>query len=97
MRPQLLHQEAMKLSFKAKRALNANQYDIACDLFQKIAQKESEVAKFYFDKPEYEPTRSILIRSAAFLNLKAGEIKKAKEFIFFWITKHKGHITRTVK
>lgn len=73
----------MKLSFKAKIALNANQYDIACDLFQKAAQKESKAAKFYLDKPEYEPTRSILIRSAAFLNLKAGEIKKAKEFIFF--------------
>ena len=41
------------------------------------------VAKFYFDKPEFEPTRSVVIRSAAFLNLKSGLIERAQEFIFF--------------
>lgn len=89
MKPQLLHQEAMKISFKAKKALTENQHDIAHNLFQKAAQMESKVARFYFDKPENEPTRSIIIRSAAFLNLKAGEIKKAKEFIFFGLLNSK--------
>lgn len=89
MKPQLLHQEAMKISFKAKKTLTENQHDIALTLFQKAAQMESKVARFYFDKPENEPTRSIIIQSATFLNLKAGEIKKAKEFIFFGLLNSK--------
>lgn len=44
---------------------------------------ETEVAEFYLEKPELEPTRSILARSAAFLNLKAGNIDSAERFIFW--------------
>jgi len=83
MQPKKLHQKAMEYSFKAKQALSENKYSVAFDFFSKAAQLENEVAEFYFDKPELEPTRSIIIRSAAFLNLKAGFIEKAQEFIFF--------------
>jgi len=83
MKPKLIHQKAMDYSFKARQAFEQDNYTLAFDLFNKAADLESQVAKFYFDKPELEPTRSIIIRSAAFLNIKAGQIEQAKEFIFF--------------
>ncbi len=83
MKPKLIHQEAMDYSFKAKQALEQDNYIMAFDLFNKAADLESQVAEFYFDKPDLEPTRSIIIRSAAFLNIKAGQIEQAKKFIFF--------------
>ncbi|MDF2931537.1 MAG: hypothetical protein K0R36_868 [Chryseobacterium sp.] len=83
MKPKLIHKEAMDYSFKAKQALEEGNLAISVELYKKAAELESQVATFYFDKPELEPTRSVLIRSAAFLNLKAGEIEEAKRFIFF--------------
>jgi hypothetical protein len=83
MKPKLIHQEAMDYSFKAKQALEEDNYTAAFDLFTKAADLESQVAEFYFDKPELEPTRSVIIRSAAYLNIKAGQIEQAKKFIFF--------------
>jgi hypothetical protein len=83
MKPKLMHQHAMDLSFQAKQALLGGNEDLSFDLYCKAAKLESEVASFYFDKPDLEPTRSIIIRSAAFLNLKAGDIAEAKKFIFY--------------
>ncbi len=83
MKVKQLHQEAMDYSFRAKQAASENNHYASFELFCKAAELESKVAKFYFDKPELEPTRSVLIRSAAFLNLKAGLIDNAQEFIFF--------------
>lgn len=83
MKPRLIHQQAMEYSFKAKLALTEGDYDSAQTLFGIAADLESQVAEFYFDKPELEPTRSIMIRSAAFLNLKAGQLDAAQKFIFF--------------
>jgi hypothetical protein len=83
MKPKVIHQQAMDLSFKAKQSLEDNKYGVAFELFKEAAELESQVAEFYFDKPELEPTRSIIIRSAAFLNLKAGYIDNAQRFIFF--------------
>jgi hypothetical protein len=83
MKPKILHNEAMSYSFHAKQAYQDGNYSSAFDLYLKAANLESQVAEFYFDKPELEPTRSVLIRSAAFLNIKAGLIEEAKRFIFF--------------
>lgn len=83
MKPKLIHQEAMDYSFKARQALENGFYTNAFDLYAKAAELESQVAEFYFDKPDLEPTRSVIIRSAAFLNIKAGFVEKAKRFIFF--------------
>jgi len=83
MKPKILHQQAMDFSFKAKQALDLGDKDSALELYTKAAELECSVAEFYFDKPELEPTRSILIRSAAFLCLKAGQIKRSQDFIFF--------------
>ena len=73
----------MEFSFKAKIALESGLTMEALEYYQKAAELENQVAEFYFDKPELEPTRSVIIRSAAFLNLKAGKIAEAKRFIFF--------------
>ena len=83
MKPKIIHQEAMDYSFKARQALEQGYYTNAFDLYAKAAELESQVAEFYFDKPELEPTRSVIIRSAAFLNIKAGMVENAKRFIFF--------------
>ncbi|MDD4554437.1 MAG: hypothetical protein PHP04_09570 [Bacteroidales bacterium] len=83
MKPKLLHQEAMEYSFRAKQALEQGKPSSAFELYIQAAKLESQVAEFYFDKPELEPTRSFLIRSAAFLNIKAGQIEDAKRFIFY--------------
>lgn len=83
MKPKLIHQEAMDFSFRAKQALDEEKNTEAFELFNKAAELESQVAEFYFDKPQLEPTRSVIIRSAAYLNIKAGQIEQAKKFIFF--------------
>lgn len=83
MKPKVIHQEAMDYSFKARQALEHGSYANASELYVKAAELESQVAEFYFDKPDLEPTRSVVIRSAAFLNIKAGLVENAKRFIFF--------------
>ncbi len=83
MKPKVIHKEAMDFSFKAKQALEQGNYSSAFDLYIEAASLESQVAEFYFDKPDLEPTRSVVIRSAAYLNIKAGQIEQAKKFIFF--------------
>ena len=89
MKPKLIHQEAMDFSFKARQALEQGFYANAFELYSKAAELESQVAEFYFDKPDLEPTRSVIIRSAAFLNIKAGMIENAKRFIFFGLLNSK--------
>jgi hypothetical protein len=88
-KPKVIHQEAMDYSFKARQALEQGLYANAFELYSKAAELESQVAEFYFDKPDLEPTRSFIIRSAAFLNLKAGMVDNAKRFIFFGLLNSK--------
>lgn len=83
MKPKLIHQQAMDFSFKAKQALTVGNYSEAYDFYRQAAELESKVADFYFDKPDLEPTRSVIVRSAAFLNLKAGLVENAQKYIFF--------------
>lgn len=94
MRPKILHQQAMELSFKAKQALEFGNQDLAFEFYTQAAELESKVAEFYFDKPELDPTRSILIRSAVYLNLKAGLVEEAQHFIFFGLLNIKDELIR---
>jgi hypothetical protein len=94
-KPKVIHQEAMDYSFKARQALEQGQYAHAFDLYSKAAGLESQVAEFYFDKPDLEPTRSVIIRSAAFLNIKAGMVENAKRFIFFGLLNSKDEQIRS--
>src|SRR5258708_22045660 len=83
MKPKQLHQEAMQYSFLAKESFEKGDDLNAYEYYAKAAEIESNLAKFYFDKPELEPTRSTIIHSAAFLNLKAGAIEEAQKLIFW--------------
>jgi len=94
MKPKVIHQEAMDFSFKAKHALEQGNYSAAFDLYIQAAELESQVAEFYFDKPDLEPTRSIIIRSAAYMNIKAGQIEQAKKFIFFGLLNTKDSLIK---
>ncbi len=83
MKPRILHSEAMELSFKAKEAFSQGDINLALDYYCQAADIEGELADFYANRPDLEPTRSVIIRSAAFLNLKAGRISEAQKYIFF--------------
>lgn len=85
MKPLELHELAMHHSFLAKQARNLQQEDRALENYTLAAELETQAAEYYIDKPEMEPTRSILIRSAAFLNLKAGMTEYAEKYIFWGI------------
>jgi len=82
MTPKQLHDDSKRFAFKARQAMESGNDLEAIDLYAKAANLESQAARFYFDRPDLEPTRSIMIRSAAFLNLKAGLIEEAQQFIF---------------
>jgi len=94
MKTKVIHEQAMDLSFRAKQASKIGDQEIAVDLYSQAAHLESQIAEYYFDKPEIEPTRSILIRSAAFLNLKAGLIEESQKFIFFGLLNLKDELIR---
>lgn len=95
MKPKLIHQEAMDFSFKAKQALEEHKYGSAFELYKQAADLESMVAEYYFDKPELEPTRSVVIRSAAFMNIKAGLCENALKFIFFGLLNSKDELIKS--
>ena len=59
MNPRKLHQEAMNFSFQAKEALLRGDDSEGYDLYTRAAELEAEVAKFYYDKPDLEPTRGM--------------------------------------
>ncbi|MFA6924827.1 MAG: hypothetical protein WC223_11315 [Bacteroidales bacterium] len=94
MKPKILHQEAMNFSFKAKESFENGDENGAFDYYTKAANLESKVAEFYFDKPELEPTRSLIIRSAAYLNLKAGLIENSQRFIYFGLLNLKDEVIK---
>lgn len=95
MKPKVIHQQAMDFSFKGKQAMEEGNFSAAFDFYKQAAELESQVAQFYFDKPDLEPTRSVIIRSAAFLNLKAGLVEQAKRFIFFGLLNTKDSLIKS--
>lgn len=94
MKPKIAHQQAMELSFRAKECLKYDNYTDAFDYYKKAAELENQVAEFYLDKPELEPTRSVIIRSAAYLNLKAGLVEEAQKLIFFGLLNLKDELIK---
>lgn len=77
-----LHEKAMNHSFLAKQAREMGDEDGALYNYEIAAEFETQAANYYLDKHDLEPTRSILIRSAAILNLKSGRFENAEKFIF---------------
>ncbi len=73
-----LHDQAME---KAEQALLARQraaYDEAQKAFEEAYENESEAALLAVEEAQPEPTRSVLLRSAATLALDAGKIREAE-------------------
>jgi hypothetical protein len=93
--PKQIHQQAMDYSFKAKQAFDEGNYSASYNFYIKAAELESKVANFYIKKIELEPTRSVIIRSAAFLCLKAGLIDNAKRFIFIGLLDTKDELIKS--
>lgn len=81
-----LHEKAMNFSFLAKQEREKGDEDKALDFYSQAAEIEGSVADYYLDKSDLEPTRSIIIRSAAFLNLKAGSIERGEKYVFWGLT-----------
>ena len=78
-----LHHEAMELADAADAALRQGLVERATALNRQAFEKEREAANSLADRPDLEPTRSILHRSAASLALLCNEIREAERLITF--------------
>jgi hypothetical protein len=76
-----LHQEAMAHAASAVDANNRGDLTIAKKLFRKAYDLEKEAAKCVAPDLEAEPSRSILLRSAASLALDCDEFREAEQLI----------------
>ncbi len=76
-----LHEQAMDFAERAFMARRSGQPDEALSLAREAYQLESQAAKLLIDYPEIEPSRSVLLRSAATLALECGELREAEIMI----------------
>jgi hypothetical protein len=76
-----LHAEAMDLVDQAQMARVHRQHGTAAEFLQAAFRKEREAALGATQDVEFEPTRSVLCRSAASLALECGEIREAERLI----------------
>jgi len=76
-----IHREAMKLAEEALLAKQKANLDLWMKLTREAFEKEREAAELLKNECEYEPTRSVLYRSAASLALDCGEIREAEKLI----------------
>lgn len=70
---QQLHREAMDLAEEADLLKLRGQPDDSTDRLRRAYAKERQAALSLEARPDFEPTRSILFRSAASLALECGE------------------------
>lgn len=76
-----LHREAMALVDQSLIAKLRGEINGAKELLRQAFIKEREAASLVISKLELEPTRSVLLRSAASLALECGEIREAEKLI----------------
>ena len=76
-----LHEQAMVLADSADRAREALRPDVARELYRRAFELERNAALEFLRKPEVEPTRSVLFRSAASLALDCGEFLEAEKMV----------------
>lgn len=76
-----LHNKAMDLAGKAFRADIHGEYATAESLFQEAFDLERQAALLVVDEPNAEPTRSVLLRSAATLAVDCHEFREAERLI----------------
>jgi len=80
---QELHREAMDLAEMAFIAKLKGDLENAENLLREAYKKESDSAKLLVDEYDFEPTRSILFRSAASLAIECNDIRGAERLIAF--------------
>ncbi len=75
------HQQAMELAEQGDVAKRRKAHAQAQELFQKAFVLERHAAIHFVDQLDAEPTRSVLLRSAASLALDCGELREAERLI----------------
>ena len=80
---QELHREAMDLAEMAFIAKLKGDPESAENLLREAYRKESNSAKLLVDEYDFEPTRSILFRSAASLAIECNDVRGAERLIAF--------------
>jgi len=80
---QELHREAMDLAEMAFVAKLKGDPEGAENLLREAYKKESDSAKLLVDEYDFEPTRSILYRSAASLAIECNDVRGAERLIAF--------------
>jgi hypothetical protein len=83
---QELHKEAMDLAEMAFVAKLKGDPESAENLLREAYKKESDSAKLLVDEYDFEPTRSILFRSAASLAMECNDLQGAEELIAFGLS-----------
>jgi len=83
---QKLHKTAMDLAEMAYVAKLEGDLKKAEDLLRKAYKKESDSTKLLVDECDFEPTRSILYRSAASLAMECNDLRGAEELIAFGLS-----------
>jgi hypothetical protein len=83
---QELHKEAMDLAEMAFIAKLKDDPESAENLLREAYKKESDSAKLLVDEYDFEPTRSILFRSAASLAIECNDIRGAERLIAFGLS-----------
>lgn len=76
-----LHRKAMELADNADRSLRRGDDDRAAELLRNALELERRAAELVEMQSDNEPTRSVLLRSAASLALQCGEYREAERLI----------------
>ena len=76
-----IHSEAMDLAENAAMALSRGEQAIALDYYQRALEKERLAANLAVDRQAPEPTRSILLKSAAHLATNCHQLRLAEQLI----------------
>lgn len=80
-RANTLHQEAMDIAESAMRVQRAGEHKRAKELFGDAFKKEREAALLVANSNGQEPTRSVLLRSAASLGINYGDWREAERLV----------------
>ena len=73
------HEHAMELTDRALAARRTGNFEEAQRLFVRAFELEAEAANVLLERPDLEPSRSVLYRSAAALALDCGRLEDAKK------------------
>lgn len=83
---QSLHREAMSIVDEAMLARREGNHSKSNKLFVEAFQKEKEAAMFFVGHDDLEPTRSVLLRSAASLAIECKEYREAEKLVAIGLT-----------